>query len=129
MERGMTRTPTGFESDALGIVGSGRIRPSINASDLSLAPREAVRPFRFRAVRSRLGTRRGQSCIGETARSQAVGGHERPLHRGRTIWVERRMMRPSWMRCLMDAFLEMHATPCEEIVIDLDATDDPVRGK
>ena len=30
---------------------------------------------------------------------------------------------------LVDAFLEMHATPAEEIVIDLDATDDPVHGK
>ena len=29
----------------------------------------------------------------------------------------------------MDAFLEMHATPAEEIVIDLDATDDPVPGE
>ena len=30
---------------------------------------------------------------------------------------------------LVDAFLDMHATPREEIVIDLDATDDPVHGK
>ena len=28
---------------------------------------------------------------------------------------------------LVDAFLDMHATPCEEI--DLDAIDDPVHGK
>ena len=30
---------------------------------------------------------------------------------------------------LVDAFLDMHATPREEIVTDLDATDDPVHGK
>ena len=39
-------------------------------------------------------------------------------------------MKPSWMRHFVDAFLDMHAHDLrEEIVIDLDATDDPVHGK
>jgi len=31
-------------------------------------------------------------------------------------------------RLFVDVFLEAHAAPCEEIVLDLDATDDPIHG-
>lgn len=46
VEGRITRTLTGCESDVLGIVDSRRIRPSIDKPELSLAPREAARPFR-----------------------------------------------------------------------------------